>query len=67
MGDEDRRAPAHQRLEAVEQLRLGGGVEAGGGLVEQEHRRVAQQRAGDPDPLALAAGERDALRAEPVS
>ena len=40
------------------------GVEARGRLVEHEHRRVGQQRAGDRDPLALAAGQPAAALAE---
>jgi hypothetical protein len=36
---------------------LGLGVERGGGLVEDQDRRVLQQRTGDGEALALAAGE----------
>ncbi len=43
---------------------LGDGVEPRGRLVEQQHGRVAQQHAGDADPLALAAGQPDAVRPE---
>ena len=38
-------------------------VERGGGLVEQQERRVLQQRAGDREALFLAAGETDAALA----
>jgi hypothetical protein len=36
---------------------LGRGVQRGGDLVEQQHLRVSHQRAGDRQPLALAARE----------
>ena len=55
--DDDRRALAHQLAQRLEQALAGLGVEAGRGLVEDQHRRVGEQRAGDRDPLALAAGE----------
>ena len=38
-------------------LPLGFGIERGGGFVEQDQRRVLEQRARDRDALALAAGE----------
>ena len=50
----------HLVLELVEQvddLRLDRDVERGDRLVEHDQLRVDRQRAGDPDPLALAAGE----------
>ena len=62
--DEDRRAALHERRQAVHDLRLARRVEARGRLVEHEDRRVAQQHARDPDALALAARQPDALRAE---
>ena len=40
------------------------GVERAGRFVEQQDRRVAQDRAGDRDALALAARERDAAFAQ---
>ena len=45
----------HQPLERVLDQPLALGVERGRGFVEQQHRRIAQQRAGDGDALALAA------------
>ena len=39
---------------------LGDGVDGGGRVVQDEDRRVGGQRAGQRDPLALAAGERTA-------
>ena len=55
--DDERRAVHHQVRERLlhEQLRFG--VERGGRLVEDQNRRVLQQRARDRDPLALAARE----------
>jgi hypothetical protein len=43
---------------------LGGGVEGGGGFVEEQDLGVAQQRAGDCYALALAAGEEGAFCAD---
>ena len=43
---------------------LGLGVERRGGLVQDQDRRVLQDRAGDRDPLALAAGEPAAALAD---
>ena len=39
-------------------------VERAGGLVEHEHRRVAQDRPGDRDALLLPAGEAEAALAD---
>ena len=74
VGHDDGRKP-----EPVEQLtQLGANtaarvrVERGQRLVEQEHRRVARERAGERDTLALATGElldarpREVADAEPV-
>ncbi len=38
-------------------LTRGDRVEPGGGLVEEQHRRVVQERAGERDPLAQALGQ----------
>ena len=46
---------ADRAAEAVEDRPLDGGVDGRGGVVEQEDPWVAQQRAGQGDPLALAA------------
>ena len=54
----------HERLEQVEQVGLGARVERRRRLVEDDDRRVAEQRPGDRQPLPLtdrdvgAAGER---------
>ena len=58
--DDQRRAVAHEVADRGGEL----GVEPRGRLVEHEHRRVGEQRAGDRDPLALAAGEPPAALAE---
>ena len=51
-----RPSPARAAISAVEQLRAGP-VEAGEGLVEEQHPRVLDEGAGDQRALALAAGE----------
>lgn len=43
--------------EAVDDLRLGGGVECGERLVEQEQARVGSQGSGNGDALGFSAGE----------
>ena len=65
VGDEDVREPELflQVLEQVEDLRLNRDVERRDGLVAEDELRVDRERAGDADPLALAAGE---LVREPV-
>ena len=44
--------------------RLGGRVDRGGGVVEDQDARVGEQGAGDRHPLALAAGEGEAALAD---
>ena len=57
--------PAITSRSACLDLLLGRGVDRGGGVVEDEDARVGQQRAGDRDPLALAAREREPALADP--
>ena len=59
VGDEHERQPAlvAQVGQQVEHLGLGGEVQGRHRLVEDDDLRVADQRAGDRDALALAAGE----------
>ena len=64
VGDHQHGALAHQPVDRLLHQPLGFGVERAGGLVEDEDRRVAQQRAGDGDPLPLTAGEPGAPLAE---
>ena len=54
----------HQPFQGLDHGLLGRCVEAGRRLVEDQDRRVADDRAGDGDPLALAAGERHAAFAD---
>ena len=53
----DDQARASPTAEVVVDDRLGLGVERAGGLVEHQQARVADQRAGDLQPLPLTAGE----------
>jgi hypothetical protein len=55
--DDERRPSLHEVGERVLDEPLGLGVEGRRGLVEDEDRRVLQDRAGDGDPLALASGQ----------
>ena len=50
----------HRRLDQLLAL----GVEVAGGLVEDEDLRRCEDRAGDRQPLALAAGQLDAALAD---
>jgi hypothetical protein len=43
--------------EKVEDLSLDGDIKRGGGLIEEQDKRIEDQRAGDRNALALAAGE----------
>ena len=56
--------PCGQAVERLLDGALGLGVQRAGRLVEHQHPRVAQQRAGDRDALLLAAGEPVAARAD---
>ncbi len=64
VGYEDRRAAGHQGAKAGDHRGFALGVQPGGRFVEDEDVRVAHEGAGEADPLALAAGEPDSLRAE---
>ena len=64
VGDDERRAPRHRLVERELDLALGRGVDGGGGVVEDQHARVGQQRAGDRQALALAAGQRQPALAD---
>src|SRR4051794_10947641 len=57
-GDDDRRARAlAQRMEALPHQPSRRRVQADGGLVEEQHARVVEQRAGDLQAAQHAAGE----------
>ena len=64
VGDEQGGAAAHDLAQCVVDLGLDAGVHRGGGVVEQEEARVGEDRAGEGDALALAAGEGEALFAD---
>ena len=59
MGDQDDGAAAHQPLDRVDDRRLRFLIDGAGRLVQDQHRAVFQERPGDGDALALAAGELD--------
>jgi hypothetical protein len=62
--DHERRSTFHDRRERGADLVLLRRVDGGGRVVQDEHGRVGQDGAGDRDPLALAAREREAALAE---
>ena len=55
VGDDEGRAPGHRLVEREPDQALGGRVDRGGGIVEDQHARVGQQRAGNGQALTLAA------------
>ena len=57
MGDDQRRAAPGQKPQGLLDLLLGFGIERRSRLVENQYRRVLEQRPGDGDALALAAGK----------
>lgn len=57
MRDEQHRLPAYEIGERGLDLVLRLGVGEGGGLIEDEHRRIDEDRAGDRDALSLPARE----------
>ncbi len=63
---DDRRPAAVQVAQQVEDGAARAAVEVAGRLVGQDQRRLADQRPGDGDPLALAARELRRLVPEPV-
>ena len=64
VGDDDRGAAAHHLGEGVADLVLLGGVDRRGGVVEDQHPGVGEDRPGDGDALALAARQRVAPLAD---
>jgi hypothetical protein len=67
VGDGDRRPAPHQVVERFLDFLLGRRVDRRGRLVENQDARVDEQRAGDRDALAFAAGERLARVRRPAS
>lgn len=64
VGDGDDGAPLGDAAQTVAQRRLGVGVQVRGGLVEQHHVGLLEQRPCHAEPLPLSAGESGALVAE---
>ena len=64
MGDDEGGSALHHLIERPVTPRLGHRIERAGGFVENEDRRVFQQRAGDGEALAFAAGEKPAALAD---
>ena len=64
MGDNDDRVAGHEPADHHEQALRAGRVQAGGRLVQDQHRGVPQEGPGQADPLALAAGQRAAALAD---
>src|SRR5258708_22016805 len=63
--DHQRRAAAHERFQRRLHMALRFAVEGGGRLVEDEHRRILEERARDGEPLPLSARKAHAvLRSE---
>ena len=62
--DHDRCPSAHQTVERLLDEKFAFVVERARGLVEQQDARVAEDRAGDRDPLALSHREPDAPLAD---
>ena len=59
-GEEDRHPALAQRGDQLVDLARRHGVKAGGRLVEEQHRRVVEQRPGQRDPLTQPLGQRPA-------
>jgi hypothetical protein len=57
MRDEQDGTPRRERQQLLRQLLRGLIIQVLGGLVEDQHRRVGQQAAGQRQPAPLAAGE----------
>src|SRR5258706_5255043 len=64
MRDDEHRTVRHQALDRFLHQALGLGVERAGRFVENEDGRIAEQRPGDRDALALPAAEPGAALAE---
>ena len=64
MRDHQRGAIGHQPLQRVLHQAFGLVVERGGGFVEDQDRRILEDRARDREALALAAGQQAAVFAD---
>ena len=63
VADDDHAAALSVLLQVGQDARCGASVHGGEGVVQQQQRRIDQQGAGNRQPLALAAGQRDATLA----
>ena len=63
MRDGDHGPSLHKPVKSVDHQFFRLGIEGGGGLIENQDRRIADDRAGDADALPLAAREREAALA----
>ena len=61
VGDDEAGLSAHQLPHRRLKLLLGTGIHIGGGLIQDQQRRVLQQCPGNGQALALAAGEQHAV------
>ena len=57
MGDDEHRPPLHQLIHAPLHQSFGTGVDGGGSLVQNQHRRVGDGGPGNSQKLALALAE----------
>ena len=64
VGDQQRRASGGDVEQVVRECAARVRVEAGGWLVEDEHRRIREQRPGQGEPLPLATGQYRAVRSD---
>src|SRR5687768_2526985 len=64
MRNRERRATTSQTIECGLNLPFGDRIEVRGGLVEDDHRRILDERPGDVHPLNLAAREKPAADPE---
>src|SRR2546425_109797 len=64
VGDDNGGAAAHQGIERRLPLALRLRIERGGGLVQDQHRCILEQRPGDRESLALAARKPQAVLAD---
>ena len=64
VGDDEGGAAFHHLIERLRDARLGYRIERARRFVENQDRRVFEQRAGDGEALALAAGEEPAALAD---
>ena len=60
MGDAERRSSGRQARRRVDQRILGGGVEGGSRLIEDDDRSIFEKCSGDGEPLLLPVAQRGA-------